>query len=67
MSTSSPRRDFRIAAAQQARADVLAGRANEGVLTETERVEYDALIRSVDLASILKLKNHRSFNPNRHS
>lgn len=36
--------------------DDLAGRANEGLLSEDERSEYEALINADDFLSILKLK-----------
>lgn len=36
--------------------DVLAERANEGTLTDSERSEYEALINAADFISILKLK-----------
>jgi hypothetical protein len=38
------------------RIDELAERANEGVLTESERSEYEALINAAEFVSILKLK-----------
>ncbi len=43
----------------QARVDVLAERANEGLLTPEERAEYEAYINVDDLISILKLKAMR--------
>lgn len=48
--------DFQIDATVQERIDDLAERANEGVLTDSERSEYEALINAVDFISILKLK-----------
>jgi hypothetical protein len=40
----------------QERVDALAERANEGILSDMERSEYEALINAVDFISILKLK-----------
>ena len=45
----------------QERIDTLAERANEGLLDEDERAEYDALINAADFVSILKLKARRQF------
>jgi hypothetical protein len=43
----------------QARVDVLAERANEGLLTPEERAEYEAYINADDFISILKMKAER--------
>jgi hypothetical protein len=43
----------------QARVDVLAEQANEGLLTPEERAEYEAYINTDDLISILKMKASR--------
>lgn len=40
----------------QERIDILAERANEGTLSDSERSEYEALINTADFISILKLK-----------
>ncbi len=40
----------------QERVDTLAERANEGLLTDEERAEYEALINAEDFVAILKLK-----------
>jgi hypothetical protein len=48
----------------QARVEVLAERANDGVLTEDERAEYAALVDAADLISILKLKVRRQLQSN---
>ena len=40
----------------QDRMDLLGDRANEGVLTAEERAEYEALVNTADVVSILKLK-----------
>ncbi len=43
----------------QARVDVLAERANEGLLTPEERAEYEAYINVDDFIAILKMKAER--------
>jgi hypothetical protein len=43
----------------QARVDLLAERANEGLLTAEEQAEYEAYINVYDLISILKMKAQR--------
>jgi hypothetical protein len=48
--------DFQIEAPVQARIDALAERANEGILIDSERSEYEAMINAADFISILKLK-----------
>jgi hypothetical protein len=48
--------EFRIPSHVQQRAEFLAERANEGLLTEEERNEYDTLIDVSDIIAILKLK-----------
>lgn len=58
LDTESARRivDFRIDAPIQERIDALAQQANEGILTDPERSEYEALVNAADFISILKLK-----------
>jgi len=51
--------ELRIDPAVQARVDVLAERANEGLLTPDERAEYEAYINADDLIAILKMKASR--------
>jgi hypothetical protein len=51
--------DLRVDPAVQARVDELAEKANEGLLTEEERAEYEAYINTDDFISILKLKARR--------
>ena len=51
--------DIRIDPAVQQRANVLAEKANDGLLTEPERAEYEAYINTDDFISILKLKLRR--------
>jgi hypothetical protein len=48
--------EFRIPPHLQQRVEILAERANEGLLTDEERDEYDTLIDVSDVISILKLK-----------
>lgn len=55
---------FRVDPAVQARIDGLAERANEGVLSEEERAEYDAFVNAADFISILKLKARRQLDMN---
>jgi hypothetical protein len=50
---------LRIDPAVQARVEVLASKANEGLLTEAEKAEYEACINTDDFISILKLKARR--------
>ena len=45
-----------VAAPVQERVGILAERANEGLLSDDERAEYEALINASDFISILKLK-----------
>ncbi len=51
--------EFRIDQAVEARMQTLAELANEGLLNQDERSEYEALINATDLISILKLKARR--------
>ena len=48
-----------VSAAVQDRVDTLAERANEGLLTDEERAEYEALVNAEDFLAILKLKARR--------
>lgn len=57
--------EFRIATPVQERLDLLAERANEGVLTADERAEYEALVNAADFVAIFKLKAMRNLDPNR--
>ncbi len=52
---------LRIAGPAQERIDILAERANEGLLSDDERSEYEALINAADFVSILKLKARSHF------
>lgn len=51
--------DLRLDPAVQARVDELATKANEGLLTTSERAEYEAYINTDDFIAILKLKARR--------
>jgi len=55
--------EFQIDAAVQARAAMLAGKANEGTLDD-ERSEYEAFVDVVELISILQLKAQRQLERN---
>ena len=48
--------DLRFDPAVQERVDALAEKANEGLLTEPERAEYEAYINTDDFIAILQLK-----------
>jgi hypothetical protein len=56
--------EFRVDPAVQARVDILAQRANEGMLSDEERAEYEAFINAADFISILKLKVQRQLKSN---
>jgi len=51
--------EFRFDPAVQARVDTLAERANEGMLGDDERAEYESFIAAADFIAILKLKARR--------
>jgi len=51
-----------ISPAVQARIDVLAERANDDVLTEDERAEYEAFVDYADFISISQLKAQRQLD-----
>jgi hypothetical protein len=48
----------------QARVDILAERANEGLLTPEERAEYEAYINADEFIAILKMKAGRHLGLN---
>ena len=56
--------ELRVAPPVQERIDTLAERANEGLLTDDERAEYEALINAADFISILKRKASRHLDSN---
>ena len=57
--------ELRIDPALQSRIDSLAERANEGVLSEEERAEYEAFVNVSDLIAILRLKARRQLDSGR--
>jgi hypothetical protein len=56
--------EFRVPPLVQERIHLLAERANDGLLSQDERSEYEAIINFVDFVSILKLKARRYLDPN---
>ena len=56
--------EYRIDPMVQSRVDVLAEKANEGLLTSEERSEYEAYINADDFIAILKLKARRYLDSN---
>lgn len=46
--------DFRPASDVQSRLDELRARANEGLLSDDERAEYERFVESLDLLALLK-------------
>jgi hypothetical protein len=57
--------EFRIDPAVQARINAFAEQANNGVISEEERTEYEAFINVADFISVLKLKARRQLASNR--
>jgi hypothetical protein len=53
---------LRVPSGVQEKLDSLAERANEGLLSDDERTEYEALINGADFFSILKLKARRQLS-----
>lgn len=53
-------REFRVAPLVQERINVLAERANEGILTANEQAEYETIVNAADFISILRLKAERN-------
>jgi hypothetical protein len=51
-----------VSATVQERVDTLADRANEGLLSDDERAEYEALINAEDFLAILQLKVRRQLS-----
>ena len=56
--------EFRVGPAVEEKIRVLAERANEGLLNEDERADYEAIINTTDIISILKLKTERHLKSN---
>ena len=54
--------DFQVDKTVQTRVGQFAERANEGLLTDEERTEYEAFINASDLFTILQLKAQRNLN-----
>ena len=54
--------EFRADPVVQERIDILAQQANEGLLSEDQRTEYEAFTNAADFISILKLKSRRRLN-----
>lgn len=52
--------EFQVDARVQARVATLAERANEGLLTEEERADYEAVVNGADFIAILKLNAIRN-------
>ena len=48
--------DLKVDAQLQTRLDYLADRANEGLLSGSEREEYEQYVEAIDLAAIIRLK-----------
>jgi hypothetical protein len=51
--------DFRIDAGVQTRIDQLAERANQGLLSDEDRTEYETLINTAEIIAILQIKARR--------
>jgi hypothetical protein len=51
-----------VSVSVQERVDTLAERANEGLLSDDERAEYEALINAEDFVAILKLKSRKQIS-----
>jgi hypothetical protein len=66
LDASSARRvaEFRIAESVQERVDALAERANDGLLSDDDRAEYEAVVNASDFIAILKLKARRNLASN---
>ena len=51
-----------VSASVQARVDLLADRANEGLLTADELAEYEALMNAEDSVAIRKMKSRQQLS-----
>ena len=56
--------EFGIAPAVRKTVEFLAKRANEGMLSDSERADYEALIDAAGFIAILKLKAGRKLTSN---
>ena len=58
--------ELQVSGPVQERIDALAQLANDGTLSDDERLEYEALINAADFISILKLKARLQLDTNVH-
>ncbi len=58
--------EFRVSDSVERRVNELAERANEGLLSDDERSEYETLISAADFIDILKVKARRRLSSNAH-
>lgn len=56
-----------IAPAVLNRVNLLAEKANEGLLTDDDRADYEALVNATDFIAILKIKAQRRLASSTHS
>jgi hypothetical protein len=56
--------ELRIGSALEEKIRVLAEKANDGLLNEDERADYEAIINTADIISILKLKAQHQLKSN---
>lgn len=56
--------EFRVGPGVEEKIRVFAERANEGLLNEDERADYEAIVNTADIISILKLKAQRHLKSN---
>src|SRR5207245_8862367 len=56
--------EFRVGPIVEEKIRVLAEKANEGLLNDDERADYEAIINTADIISILKLKAVRHLKSN---
>lgn len=56
---------LQIDSAVQSRIEELAGRCNEGLLTETERAEYSGYVEGAEILALIKSKANRYLARNR--
>ena len=56
--------EFRVGPIVEEKIRVLAEKANEGLLNDDERADYEAIVNTADIISILKLKAERYLKSN---
>jgi len=56
--------EFRVGPGVEEKIRVLAERAKDGLLNEEERADYEAIVNTADIISILKLKAQRHLKSN---